>query len=365
MLVALGSLYKQSPERDKTNFQYRDYPRFRANLLKAVRQIWVTGILENSLPEALRIALDLDIELQLSSRRQLQQVGKQTTSLADEASIANVFAKAGRKLLILGAPGAGKTMLLLELAKALLAQAEADEQAPIPLVFNLSSWAQEQAALGDWLVEELFHIYGLSREAARDLIEKKLLVLLLDGLDEVREEARDECVDAINTFQSEHVVELVVCSRIEDYESLEQQLNIPTAVRILPLTLNQINAFVSRDNLKLKAVGATLRNDPTLHKLAQTPFFLNIMAMAYQGLEIADLEPLTTVEARRQHLFRAYVRRAFVHRPMPQDAAYTQAQAQYWLARLATGMAPISNPFSTLSAYNQLGYPLQANIGIG
>jgi predicted NACHT family NTPase len=48
-----------------------------------------------------------------------------------------VFDDMGGELLILGAPGSGKTTTLLELAGELLARAEAEDGQPIPVVFNL------------------------------------------------------------------------------------------------------------------------------------------------------------------------------------------------------------------------------------
>lgn len=66
-----------------------------------------------------------------------------------------VYDDADGELLILGAPGSGKTTLLLELARDLLFRAEQDEDHPIPVVFNLSSWAMKRQTLSDWLVEEL------------------------------------------------------------------------------------------------------------------------------------------------------------------------------------------------------------------
>jgi hypothetical protein len=47
----------------------------------------------------------------------------------------------GRTLLILGEPGAGKTIALLKLAEDLIVGTTPDLRQQIPVVFNLSSWA--------------------------------------------------------------------------------------------------------------------------------------------------------------------------------------------------------------------------------
>ena len=60
-------------------------------------------------------------------------------------------------LLILGAPGrAGKTTLLLELARDLLTRRAGDDPThPIPVVFPLSTWSETRKPLDQWLVDEL------------------------------------------------------------------------------------------------------------------------------------------------------------------------------------------------------------------
>ena len=52
-----------------------------------------------------------------------------------------IFDQFDQTLLLLGAPGSGKTTLLLELARDLIERAENDSDHPMPVVFNLSSWA--------------------------------------------------------------------------------------------------------------------------------------------------------------------------------------------------------------------------------
>ena len=109
-----------------------------------------------------------------------------------------------RALLILGEPGSGKTTMLLELARHALACAERDPDEPIPVVFDLSSWTRREQPISEWLVEEFYAKYGIPKGVAVDWIENNDLLLLLDGLDEVRLEQREACVQALNRFRQEH-----------------------------------------------------------------------------------------------------------------------------------------------------------------
>ena len=125
-------------------------------------------------------------------------------------TIHQLFEQSGRAMLILGAPGSGKTFTLLELCRDLLFQAEQHPDNPIPVILNLSTWAEKEAPLTDWIVEQMVDEYQLSRPVTREWLQHNHLCLLLDGLDEVREEVRNDCVIAINNFRRTHQVPLVV-----------------------------------------------------------------------------------------------------------------------------------------------------------
>ncbi|MGK7938414.1 MAG: NACHT domain-containing NTPase [Xenococcaceae cyanobacterium] len=142
-----------------------------------------------------------------------------------------------KTLLILGEPGSGKTIALLQLAKRLIEQAKYDKNRPIPVIFNLSSWGQKDESLEKWLIKELKDKYYVPETISQRWLKEEQLQLLLDGLDEVgadlkddeiaQEKKRKTCVKAINEFISDdHLqTDIVICSRIEDYKNLEQKLS--------------------------------------------------------------------------------------------------------------------------------------------
>jgi hypothetical protein len=107
-----------------------------------------------------------------------------------------------RRLLILGAPGSGKTIALIELLQPLLEQAKADNNQPIPVLFNLSSYGSppDGRDFRGWLVTTLERQYSVAKPRARRFIDQQKLLLLLDGLDEVRPQVRNACIRNINEF---------------------------------------------------------------------------------------------------------------------------------------------------------------------
>jgi predicted NACHT family NTPase len=127
-------------------------------------------------------------------------------------------------------------------------------------VFNLSSWASERKTIADWLVQELNSKYQVSKALGKVWVEEQQVLLLLDGLDEVKAERREACVQALNQFIQEHgQTEIVVCSRIRDYESLSARLKLQGAICIQSLTLEQINQYLERAGEQLEAVKTLLQ----------------------------------------------------------------------------------------------------------
>ncbi|MEO0564948.1 MAG: NACHT domain-containing protein, partial [Chloroflexota bacterium] len=256
--------------------------------------------------------------------------------LADER-IVEVLDRLNGKLLILGDPGSGKTTTLLTLARDLLARAEADEGHPIPVVFNLSSWSEKQAPLAEWLVEELSSKYQVPRKVGQKWVAEDELLLLLDGLDEVTATAREACVNAINTYRTEHgFVDVVVCSRIKDYEALANQLRLNGAIVIQPLDDEQISMYLGNLGADARIISELIERDQQLRELAQSPLMLSIMVLAYRGRSAGEVPDYDDIETQREHLFDVYVARMFERR-LSQEP-HTPEQTRHYLGWLAGKM---------------------------
>jgi len=314
--------------------------RDRSAMLARIRAIWITGLLEQSLTNEARIALGLEEwpdAVQPLLNKQVQELRRPPRALVLGTPIRAVFDDVGGDLLILGAPGAGKTTLLLELARDLLDRAEQDPAHRIPVVFNLSSWGTTRPALTVWLVDELNTKYDVPRKIAQAWVNADAVLPLLDGLDEVQQEYRAACVQAINAYQQEHgLAPLVACSRIADYETLTVRLHLRGAVMVQPLTPTQIEAFLNRIGPPLAGLRAMLENDTTLRELAQTPLMLATLSLAYQNMPAEVLVATEVSESPRKRLFDAYVDRMFMRRGA--ETGYSREQTVQWLVWLAREM---------------------------
>src|SRR5262245_57257502 len=315
--------------------------RNRQAMLDKVRQCWITGVLQQSLYKEVMITLGL-AERPTAVARPLdvlvQRPDRTDRPLPPETKIGEVFDEMRGSLLILGAPGSGKSTLLLELARDLLDQAEQDSSFPIPVVLPLSTWGEQRLPLVGWLIDELTKRYDVPQKVAQAWIEHDRVLPRLDRLDEVKEEHRAACVEAINDFRKEHgfLLPLAVCCRVADYDTIGKQLRLQGAILVQPLTRQQVETYL--DQLGEAGVGVrnALREDPTLWELAKAPLLLNVMTLAYS--KDADVAPFAgnSAEAGREHLFNAYVNRMFQRRSSA--TLYTKEQTLNWLSWLAQKM---------------------------
>ena len=311
----------------------------RQRLLAKVRAFWITDIFERSLQGAALITLGLSEQSEVVEnpwRLVLQQPDQTLRSLPPGTRITQIYNDVGGELLILGEPGAGKTTLLLELTRDLLECAKRDENHPMPVIFNLSSWAIKRQPLTDWLIKELNIKYQVPLHLGKSWVEANQVLPLLDGLDEVAKEYRAACVDTINTYRREHgLLPIVICSRSNEYESLGQshRLLLHSAVIIQPLTLQQVDDYLSRVGGQLEAVRVALRDDPMLRDLVTTPLMLSVLTLAYQGESAEDVLVAGPPETRRQQIFEAYVQRMLQRRGV--NTRYTRQRIVYWLVWLA------------------------------
>jgi serine/threonine protein kinase len=334
MTVAPSAPARDIPERRTSERRNREA------MLQNVRAFWIQGVLENSLHGATLIDLGMRQESGAISHpwdTLLRTPGAADEPLPPGTRISQVFQRLNGKLLILGDPGGGKTTTLLELARDLLDDAEDDDSKPIPVVFNLSSWSENRKTLAEWLADELSSKYQAPKKVAQAWVSNDELLLLLDGLDEVSADQREACVSAINAYREEHgFVNVVVCSRIADYEALATKLKLNGAIVLQPLSEAQVGEYLRGFGPEMDTLRAMLEEDETLRELSQSPLMLSIMALAYRGVSAEDLPKLETIDAQRNHLFEIYVQRMFERRVGPKP--YTQEQTLHYLSWLARKM---------------------------
>ena len=305
-----------------------------ARLRQSLHNAVLINLGKKSQPQQVKRPWDAEIKIGL----------KPTVPLLDTTTTLEVFdsEEIAGKLLILGAPGAGKTTTQLELAQGLIKQAEEQPDYPVPVLFNLSSWKDDRQSLADWLVAELKSKYGVSNKLGKEWVDNHQLLPMLDGLDELETQRQELCVHAINQFLAgeNRPLSLVVCSRSEEYSNYSTQLQLNGAIYLQPLSNRQICDYLT--TIKYRELWSIISNDLSLLELVKTPLLLTITVLASQEISIESWQYLKSTADRLQYLLDAYVERMLT-RDSKSKADFknklpNRKQTRMWLVWLAQQM---------------------------
>jgi len=332
-----------------------DQPRNRPNALDRVDR-YLDGRFAGSLASRTRLALDLEeqpgADLQTYDLL-VRPLGEVDALIRAGSDIGTAFDELQDSMLILGAPGAGKTTLLLDLARSLAEEARNDRERPIPVLVDLAGWAgsgvsragrpdeddpADSAQLAEfvrWLLGELSSRYQIPAPVGRVWLRNGRLALLLDGLDEVAISHRYRLAPVLEELSRRYMItQLAVTCRIQDYERLPQPLGLYGAVRIRPLSRQRVLDYFAAVGPELAGARAAIEQDEDLWDLLDSPLMLNVMALAYQGRDAADIVAGDVADHRRE-LFDTYVSEVLARR-RPATGQYgsrTTVRSLWCLAR--------------------------------
>jgi hypothetical protein len=261
-----------------------------------------------------------------------------------------------RQLVVLGEPGAGKTVLAILFTLDVL-EARADDE-PVPVLLSLASWHPTAEHLHTWLARRLVEDYpdlaGAGPDIATRLIDGGRLIPVLDGLDEMPPALHDEAIEGLDRAMSDGGPLIVTC-RTTEYESAVMQsgrfLSRAAVVEIdsvdVPDTIEFLTAAQPADDGRWRPVTDHLRADPggPLAKALSTPLMVYLARTAYarpstDPAELCDADRFQDHALIEEHLLTAYL--PSVYAPLPtrhraRDARrYSAAQAHRWLTFLAT-----------------------------
>jgi len=225
--------------------------------------------------------------------------------------ITDVARACGYNLLILGGPGSGKSRQLLHLFVELQQRASGSNVASVPVLIRLTEWAKsENEPLRSWLSREIHLRWGLPMQVADEWIEVNNFIFLFDGLDELREDRRSACVNAINDFREKYNnPSVVVCCRTDAYDLLSVQLHLEDAIVIEPLRAGDIDALL-RSLGDQAALVAVLRDDNELRRMLDSPLLVQVAIQAFHGRTAEAIRGQLDTSDRRRLVFDEYVRTA-------------------------------------------------------
>jgi transcriptional regulator with XRE-family HTH domain/DNA polymerase III delta prime subunit len=336
--IPAKSEVREAERPSETTLPPRDQDR--QSMIQRVSNLWISGVLDHSLFQGRLIHLHLQEQPDAVANPWAEAVQESilpSHAIDEKKSIIDIYDHASGALLLLGESGAGKTTTLLCLTRELLERAKADETHPLPAVFNLSSWAERRLSIPAWMVEELNRKYQVPHKLAQTWVEANQVLPLLDGLDEVTESCRVDCIQTLNEYRKEHgFLPMVVCSRKVGYLALLTRLALNNAIAIEPLTEKQIDEYITSGGKPFRDVKTAFQNDPSLKELASTPLMLSIITRAFQNSSLSPLASVQDPRERRRLIFEKYVE--VVLRRRGPKKQYQPEQVVHWLAWLARHM---------------------------
>lgn len=284
----------------------------------------------NKLAARYPINLELKYSMEGTTTKAPLYDNKTIRSTKIKEELISLFDKHRGRLLIVGEPGSGKTTLLLQLALKLLER----EERQIPIVINIATWRSRFSSVKDWFTELLPQM-GFSKALTRQLLTENRLLPMFDGLDELAEEKRQACLDAIGYYGIRNETRYVICSRIKEYT---QTIDAPVYCEIMvkPLTLVQIKTGLEEiDSPEAKGVLHAIKQDILLAETIKTPFYLNTVQLLFASMKswvefgfISD-----TLEGRKDEIVEK-----FVEESTSNFAKHPSNHAKKWLAFIAHRM---------------------------
>jgi hypothetical protein len=257
------------------------------------------------------------------------------------------------RLVVLGEPGAGKSMLMVRLVLDLLARRTSG--GPVPVLVSIPSWDPRSEKLRDWIVGQLIIDYpalGAPAPAGTEgtsyadaLLAAGLIVPVLDGLDEIPEAARGPAITRINDGVQPGQRLVITCRTSAYREAVHPPSGFGVRVRgagvvqLRPLDAAAVSGYLLDDTsgpaaaARWAPVLAALRTQAPVAKALTTPLMAGLARIIYNPRpgeivgSVRDPAELCAPDL----MDRAAVEALLLDGLIP--AAYRQGTAGRWSAR--------------------------------
>ncbi|WP_049558956.1 NACHT domain-containing protein [Nonomuraea sp. SBT364] len=267
-----------------------------------------------------------------------------------------------RRLVITGAPGAGKTVMAVELMLGLLAGRHPDD--PVPVRLSAASW-DPGIRVQDWLTGHLARTYQMAPPTAAALVAAGRVLPVVDGLDEMDADPEPGYISraarallALNDYQrGQQKAEAVLTCRTGQYDALirrEVWAENAARVEITPLSADKALTFMesrvggnqNMDRWRDVLDAIDFRPEAPLARALDSPWRLTMAITVYEqrdsatGRHLRDPAELAgpaldDPDKIRDHLLALYIPAVTTPRG---DAVgpYRPEKVHAWLAVLAT-----------------------------
>ncbi|GIF01604.1 NACHT domain-containing protein [Paractinoplanes rishiriensis] len=249
-----------------------------------------------------------------------------------------------RQLVVLGEPGAGKTVLAMLLTVELAGNPRPDE--PVPVLLPIASWDPGTEGIGEYAARRLAEEYGFLGERdtlAERLLRHGLIMPVLDGLDELPADRLTRAIEILERYAAPGRPLVVTC-RSGEYERAVARhgtaLSRAAVVELEPVNLEDAIALLTgsgpiRPGWTIVLERLRGGHDPVLVQALSTPLMVTLARSAFRspetdpGILLGHPHPASV----SRMLLELYLDR--VYRGDVTGTGYRPERALRWLGTLA------------------------------
>ncbi|GIH19488.1 hypothetical protein Raf01_76600 [Rugosimonospora africana] len=283
------------------------------------------------------------------------------------------------RLVVLGPPGSGKSVFVIEVTLALLRRRKPGEAVPLPL--QLASWDPE-IDLNEWLIRQLTENYLLTsskrrspQDIARELVENGKVLAILDGLDEVPQELWSAAVKRLNRSLRAGQPLILTC-RTDDYRTTVRAGNVVSeslAVELRPTGAETALRYLTEaapggdSSAAWAQVSARVRTDPDgpLAATLRSPLMISMAREIYcdgprDPRDLLD-ERFDTRETIERHLLGELIPATYQRggqQSRQRLADWSHGRPEHWLRYLAARGSSPANPSISWWQFDRAVAPL-------
>lgn len=249
-------------------------------------------------------------------------------------SLADALSQYKHRMLLLGEPGAGKTTVLLALARDAAVACLNDPSQPIPILASIHRW-NSQLAVPEWAI-------GQQPTNSPAIFHGHKLLFILDGLDELNVSGSDSTAQLsiskqelqrkfIDSVERDVDGPVIISCRSKEYDQIGKHISLTGAVTLQPLNDPQIEAYLSERNRG--ALWTAIQKDPELLDMSRIPLLLALLVVA-----TSDEQALEAITGQAD-IYERYIHRRFVHELSKLDCLpFSEQESRQMLEWLASQM---------------------------
>jgi hypothetical protein len=271
---------------------------------------------------------------------------------ADVGALAR-FVLAGRRLVVLGSGGAGKSTLAVLLMDDLLVRRRPGD--PVPVLIPASTLVPGEMVKG-WLERILADRYPPLRDtsvygpgAVGDLVAQRGVLPVIDGLDDLEPEARGQLLGALNRAFGPRQPLILTCRSHEYREAVEASGTVfpgGAVIKLREVAAEEAASFLERGTTgprarSLRQVAAAVRTEPAgpLARALSSPLMVGLVRAGYGEVAAVLARPGMSEQAVESRLLGGLIEASFGARATSEqdrpDQPWSAQDADRWLTFLA------------------------------